>query len=262
MKKSLIPLFLVLLMAWGCNGKKAIIPVDPDVAPVTTPTLYRYAPFQGKMLLTVEAKDLAKDTHIFESCTIDFEGEERDGELFWTTLLTKKVEGDKTIEPALPIVKITARSDKRGIAQVIDVSSPWQRSMPNGEQREKELLETLNFELNEFLWPMSEEPIVTGQILTQFGEAKITEGSFSRSKTKLKMRLEGEKVADGVTYVTAQLDDKVTRVVQGQRLIVTLKGHSMLEKRTMKPVKTFIAMTYTVSGKDIAIMSMSLIESE
>ncbi|MGE4424599.1 MAG: hypothetical protein AB7D39_20015 [Pseudodesulfovibrio sp.] len=260
MRAPLVSGLILVLFLCGCNTAKTIVPLDPDVTPVTTPTLYRYSPAKETLLLTVESKGRTEQEHTFQAMTIELESVEENGELVLTSRLVKLQLQDKTIAPGLPIAEVTARSDKRGNSRFIAVHSPWKLSLPDGERQEKELLEKLKFDKQEILWPLPEDPIVTGQLLTHFGDAHITTDDSSQKQTQLKMVLEGEKVIDGVTYVTAQLDDQITTTVQGRTVRAMLKGYLTMNKATMMPETLLVAITYSLGNQALGAMKMGIVK--
>lgn len=258
MRAPILYLLTLALLLCGCNAKKTIVPLDPDVIPVTTPTLYRYGPAQGKIKLTAEAVNPAKGEQTYTSIIFEYEGSEKEGIFIWTSRLIEIEENGKKVAPGLPIAEIISRSDSMGNSELVSIHSPWKLSLPDGERLEKELIEQMHLETNELLWPLPEEPIVTGELLTEFGGAHISTGSSGRNQTKIKMILEGEKVVNGVTYVTAQLDEKMSQVVQGRRVVLQMKGHMMLNKATMIVQNMYVALTFTSGGENIGAIKMSM----
>ncbi|WP_319581594.1 hypothetical protein [uncultured Pseudodesulfovibrio sp.] len=260
MRPTLALSIILVLLLCGCNAAKTIIPLDPEVTPVTTPTLYRYAPEKETLVLTVETKGQNDQERSFQAMTIEFESVEDNGQLFLTTRLVKIQQQGKTIAPALPIAEITGRSDMMGNGELISAHSPWKLSLPDGERQEKELLENLKFDPKDILWPLPEAPIVTGQLLTSFGNAHIKIGDSPKQQTPLKLLLEGEKVVDGVTYVTAQLDDQISTTVQGRTAKMLLKGYLKMDKATMMPVTAFVAMTYSLGNTPLGASKISIVK--
>jgi hypothetical protein len=192
--------------------------------------------------------------------TIEFESVEENGELILTSRLVQMEQQGKTIAPGLPIAVVTTRSDKLGNSQLISRHSPWKLSLPDGERQEKELLEQLQFDQHGTLWPLPETPVVTGQLLTHFGNAHIKIGDASPRQTELKMLLEGEKTIDGTTYVTAQLDDLITQTVQGRTVRMQMKGHLTLDKATMMPVSMIVGMTYSLGNKPLGAIQATIVK--
>lgn len=250
-RKLMIVLCAALAMLCLLPGKGVAVNYDGDITPITTPTLFRYAPGELENFVvrtTTKGAGQPMDMSMNLNMAVAESGED----LKWDIIVPQIKVNGQTIKQDVSFYEVVCTTDRRGLMGDFDISFPALEKMGKPVKPGSPQYEQTKNSIGNTVSQFCEKEIVSGEMLYTMNTSAF--GQIKSGKKEIGPTLLGYSEYDGRKVVVAQMEEEGLKVAApGNSGTMTLSfvGYSLFDETTMLPVKSEMDITMKVGGQKV-----------